>query len=62
MIKFRTKNKAFALRKTGAAALITAATLTLALLFTGCPQKAKPKAEEKLCYIKTITTKDEVNT
>ena len=46
MIKFRTKNKAFALRKTGAAALITAATLTLALLFTGCPQKAKPKAQE----------------
>ena len=46
MIKFRTKNKAFALRKTGAAALITAATLTLALLFTACPQKAKPKAEE----------------
>ena len=32
--------KAFALGKTKAAALITAATLTLALLFTGCPNSA----------------------
>ena len=34
-MKFRTHNK-----KKGAAALITAATLTLALLFTGCPNSA----------------------
>lgn len=40
MIKFRTKNKAFALRKTGAAALITAALLTLVPVFIGCPNNA----------------------
>ena len=40
MTKFKTKHKAHALRKTGAAALITAATLTLALLFTACPNNA----------------------
>ena len=34
------KTKAFALGKTRAAALITAATLTLALLFTACPNSA----------------------
>lgn len=38
MTKFKTKHKAHALRKTGGAALITAAVLTLALLFTGCKQ------------------------
>ena len=36
MTKFKTKHKAFALTKTGAAALIIAALLTPALLFTGC--------------------------
>ena len=40
MTKFKTKHKAHALRKTGAAALIIAATLTLALLFTACPNNA----------------------
>ena len=40
MTKFKTNTKAFALRKTGAAALIIAALLTLALLFTGCPNNA----------------------
>ena len=40
MTKFKTKHKAHALKKTGAAALITAATLTLALLFTACPNAA----------------------
>ncbi|EMB22638.1 leucine-rich repeat domain-containing protein [Treponema denticola] len=40
MTKFKTKHKAHALRKTGAAALITAAVLTLALLFTACPNNA----------------------
>ena len=40
MTKFKTKHKAHALRKTGAAALIIAAVLTLALLFTGCPNAA----------------------
>ena len=40
MTKFKTKHKAFALTKTGAAALIIAALLTLALLFTGCKQSA----------------------
>ena len=40
MTKFKTKHKAHALRKTGVAALITAATLTLALIFTGCPNNA----------------------
>ena len=34
------KTKAFALGKTGATALITAATLTLALMFTACPNSA----------------------
>ena len=37
MTQLRTDKKAHALRKTGAAALIIAAVLTLALLFTGCP-------------------------
>ena len=40
MTKFKTKHKAHALKKTGAAALIIAATLTLALLFTACPNNA----------------------
>ena len=40
MTKFKTKHKAHALRKTGAAALIIAAVLTLALLFTACPNAA----------------------
>ena len=40
MTKFKTKHKAHALKKTGAAALITAAVLTLALLFTACPNNA----------------------
>ena len=40
MTKFKTKHKAHALRKTGAAALIIAAVLTLALLFTACPNNA----------------------
>ena len=38
MTKFKTKHKAFALTKMRAAALIIAALLTLALLFTGCKQ------------------------
>ena len=37
MTQLRTDKKAHALRKTGAAALIIAAVLTLALLFTACP-------------------------
>ena len=41
MTKFKTKHKAHALRKTkGAAALIIAAVLTLALVFTACPNNA----------------------
>ena len=40
MTKFKTKTKAFALTKMRAAALIIAALLTLALLFTGCKQSA----------------------
>ena len=40
MTKFKTKHKAFALTKMRAAALIIAALLTLALLFTGCKQSA----------------------
>ena len=40
MIKFKTKHKAFALRKTGAAVLITAALLTLVPVFTACPNNA----------------------
>ncbi|EMB28214.1 leucine-rich repeat protein [Treponema denticola] len=40
MTKFKTKHKAHALKKTGAAALIIAATLTLALVFTACPNNA----------------------
>ena len=46
MTKFKTKHKTHGLIKTGAAALITAALLTLALLFTGCPNAAAPKPEE----------------
>ena len=38
------------LHKTGAAALITAAFLTLALLFTGCPQAAKPKPKHPITF------------
>ena len=38
------------LHKTGAAALITAAFLTLALLFTGCPQAAKPKPKHAITF------------
>ena len=40
MTKFKTKHKAFALTKMRAAALIIAALLTPALLFTGCKQSA----------------------
>ena len=40
MTKFKTKHKAHALRKTGAAALIIAVVLMLALLFTACPNNA----------------------
>ena len=40
MTQLRTDKKAHALRKTGAAALIIAAVLTLALLFTACPNNA----------------------
>lgn len=44
MTKFKTKHKAHALRKTGAAALVTAAlivlTLGAALVFTACPNNA----------------------
>ena len=38
MTKFKTKHKAHALRKTGAAVLITAALLAVGLLFTSCKQ------------------------
>ena len=40
MTKFKTKHKAHALRKTGVVALIIAAFLAVALLFTGCPNAA----------------------
>ena len=40
MTKFKTKHKAFALTKMRAAALIIAALLTPALMFTGCKQSA----------------------
>ena len=43
MTQLRTDKKAHALRKTGAAALIIAAVLTLALLFTACPNAHNDK-------------------
>ena len=56
MTKFKTKHKAHVLTRTGAAALITAALLTLALLFTACPQAAKPE-EPPASTDKTYTVK-----
>ena len=55
MTKFKTKHKAHVLTKTGAAALITAALLTLALLFTACPQAAAKLEEPPASTDKTYT-------
>ena len=55
MTKFKTKHKAHVLTKTGAAALITAALLTLALLFTACPQAAAKPEEPPVSTDKTYT-------
>ena len=57
MTKFKTKHKAHVLTKTGAAALITAALLTLALLFTACPQAAAKLEEPPVSTDKTYTVK-----
>ena len=57
MTKFKTKHKAHVLTRTGAAALITAALLTLALLFTGCPQAAAKLEEPPASTDKTYTVK-----
>ena len=57
MTKFKTKHKAHVLTKTGAAALITAALLTLALLFTACPQAAAKPEEPPASTDKTYTVK-----
>ena len=55
MTKFKTKHKTHGLIKTGAAALITAALLTLALLFTACPQAAAKPEEPPASTDKTYT-------
>ena len=57
MTKFKTKHKAHVLTRTGAAALITAALLTLALLFTACPQAAAKLEEPPVSTDKTYTVK-----
>ena len=57
MRKFKTKHKTHGLIKTGAAALITAALLTLALLFTACPQAAAKPEEPPAPTDKTYTVK-----
>ena len=52
-MKSNSKTKAKALKTTRAAALITAATLTLALLFTGCkqPETPEPPAPPPVRYV-----------
>ena len=55
MTKFKTKHKAHVLTKTGAAALIPAALLTLALLLTACPQAAAKPEEPPVSTDKTYT-------
>ena len=60
-MKSNSKAKAKALKTTRAAALITAATLTLALMFLGCkqPETPEPPAPPPVRYIVlTIGTKN----
>ena len=61
-MKSNSKTKAHALTKTRGAALITAATLTLALMFSGCkqPETPEPPAPPVRYVVLTIGTKNPI--